>query len=191
MKPLTMDSLDFIGMAYLSDTSICDQLIKYHNDSLEKKEGLIGSGVNKDIKDSTDVSIHPEQFILDPIIKEYLIQLQEVCEKYIEKYAYCNSGQAWTIKDSFNIQHYAPKQGYFSYHAEKTGGNCDRHLTFMTYLNDIFDGGETEFYYQGIKIQPRKGLTLIWPVQWTHTHRGIISSTQDKYIATGWYEYVI
>ena len=59
----------------------------------------------------------------------------------------------------------------------------------MTYLNDIEDGGETEFLYQKIKVKPRKGLTLIWPVDWTHTHRGIVSPSQEKTIITGWYEF--
>ena len=36
-------------------------------------------------------------------------------------------------------------------------------------------------------VQPRKGLTVIWPADWTHTHRGVPSPSQDKYIATGWY----
>jgi hypothetical protein len=56
----------------------------------------------------------------------------------------------------------------------------------MTYLNDVDDGGETFFYYQDLKIKPKKGLTLIWPVDWTHTHCGIVSPTQTKYIVTGW-----
>jgi hypothetical protein len=65
-----------------------------------------------------------------------------------------------------------------------------RHLVFMTYLNTVDDEGETEFWYQRKYIQPRKGRTLIWPAEWTHTHRGIPSQTQDKYIITGWYSYV-
>jgi hypothetical protein len=55
----------------------------------------------------------------------------------------------------------------------------------MTYLNDVPRGGETEFLYQGIKVEPKKGLTLIWPADWTHTHRGLPAPT-DKYIITGW-----
>ena len=46
----------------------------------------------------------------------------------------------------------------------------------MTYLNTIKVGGETEFLYQKLKIKPKKGLTLIWPTDWTHTHRGLISN---------------
>ena len=59
----------------------------------------------------------------------------------------------------------------------------------MFYLNDVEDEGETEFYYQKLKVKPKKGLTLIWPADWTHTHRGIPSKTQEKYIATGWYSF--
>ena len=60
----------------------------------------------------------------------------------------------------------------------------------MTYLNDVTDGGETEFLHQGLKVQPQKGLTLIWPADWTHTHRGVASPTQEKAIVTGWFNYV-
>ena len=59
----------------------------------------------------------------------------------------------------------------------------------MTYLNDVTDGGETDFFYQRIKIPPKKGLTVIWPADWTYTHRGIPSKTQDKFIVTGWFNY--
>ena len=59
----------------------------------------------------------------------------------------------------------------------------------MTYLNDVSDGGETAFLYQNVKVKPEKGLTLIWPAEWTHTHKGMVSMTQTKYIITGWYSF--
>ena len=59
----------------------------------------------------------------------------------------------------------------------------------MTYLNDVDDGG-TEFLYQKITIPAKKGLTIVWPTQWTHTHRGQISHTKEKRIITGWYNFI-
>ena len=59
----------------------------------------------------------------------------------------------------------------------------------MTYLNDVENGGETEFYYQKIKVKPEKGLTLIWSADWTFMHRGITTINEDKYIITGWFEF--
>ena len=60
----------------------------------------------------------------------------------------------------------------------------------MTYLNDVKNGG-TEFLYQNELNQKdaEQGLTLIWPAHWTHTHKGIISDEQEKYIITGWYNF--
>ena len=58
----------------------------------------------------------------------------------------------------------------------------------MTYLNDVIKiGGETEWYYQNYKVKPKRGLTVIWPTDFTHTHRGIPTVEEKKYIFTGWY----
>jgi len=37
-----------------------------------------------------------------------------------------------------------------------------------------------------LEIQPRKGLTLIWPAEWTHAHKGNLLNVDSKYIVTGW-----
>ena len=42
-----------------------------------------------------------------------------------------------------------------------------RVLAFMTYLNDVEEGGETSFHYYDINVQPKKGKTMIWPAEWT------------------------
>ena len=56
----------------------------------------------------------------------------------------------------------------------------------MTYLNDVDDGGTTDFHYYDIKIKPEKGKTLIWPSEWTHAHSGSVLKSGEKYIITGW-----
>lgn len=58
----------------------------------------------------------------------------------------------------------------------------------MTYLNDVQNGG-TEFLYQKITTKAKKGLTLIWPSDFTHTHRGQICD-KTKYIITGWFDFI-
>ena len=55
---------------------------------------------------------------------------------------------------------------------------------------DVDDGGETEFHWQQLKVKPVKGKTVIWPTDFTHLHRGIVSPTEDKYIATGWFNFL-
>ena len=59
----------------------------------------------------------------------------------------------------------------------------------MTYLNTVEDGGGTHFRFQNLTQQAKKGLTLLWPTDFTHIHNGIVSPTEHKYIATGWFNF--
>jgi hypothetical protein len=60
----------------------------------------------------------------------------------------------------------------------------------MTYLNDIKEGGETEWFHQKLKIKPEKGLTVIWPAEWLYLHRGCVAKKETKYIITGWISFI-
>jgi hypothetical protein len=185
-------SPNFIAGWYI-DEEICDGLISFFEESSDQKPGSVGSGVNEDFKISTDVTVIPRN--QDERIQNYLIALGDVCKEYIKKYPWCSTNQdTWGLNTNFNIQKYNPSEGFFGWHTERsTISNMvsTRHLVFMTYLNTVNDGGETEWFHQQIKIQPRKGLTVIWPVDWTHVHRGVPSKTETKYITTGWYTYKI
>lgn len=80
--------------------------------------------------------------------------------------------------------------GYHVWHCEdSTRDNSNRILAWMVYLNDVEDGGETEFLYQHKRIKPIAGTCLIWPAGFTHTHRGNPPLTNDKYVITGWVEF--
>lgn len=182
---------NFIGRYKMKDLTICDQLIEYFKRSPNKQEGTVGPVVDKNIKDSTDCIVPVETN--SDIINSYFDELAEICEKYKNKYPFCDRYASWEIVEPIQIQHYKPNGGFKKYHTERTNANTNRssrHLVFMTYLNDVNNGGETEFYHQKIKVKPKKGLTLIWPVDWTHTHRGIPSPTEEKYIITGWYSFI-
>ena len=178
------------------DKNVCTDLIKYFENSPNKTQGFLYQknweiGVNKKEKLSTDIHIDIRN--KDKEILNYCRELDKVTEEYKKKYKYCDIQQdKWGLMEDWNLQKYKPKEGYFLKHFEKTGGaSVDRHLTFMTYLNTLKEGGETEFYYQKLKIKPEAGLTLIWGTDWTTTHRGITSKTETKYVATGWYSYKV
>ena len=88
------------------------------------------------------------------------------------------------------IQKTKPGEGYHVWHFERDSLLCAaRAFAFMVYLNDVEEGGETEFLYQKMRVTPRKGTVVIWPSDWTHTHRGNPPLSGDKYIYTGWLEY--
>ena len=190
---------NFLAGWYI-DKKICSEMIKYFDITKEtpagiKHEGSIGCPegdflIDKKVKDSLDLSVFPDT--TDDIPKRYLDELAKVMHEYKMKYPWSDENHAaWRMTESFNIQRYPKKGGFFKWHFERTGNSAflKRHLVFMTYLNTVKKGGYTEFLHQKIKVKPETGLTLIWPSDWTFTHRGVAAPTEIKYIATGWYAY--
>ena len=78
-------------------------------------------------------------------------------------------------------------KGFSNWHIEQGYGDmADRALVWMLYLNDVEQGGTTEFLYQGVTIKPKAGTFVLWPAGVTHRHRGNPPYSNDKYILTGW-----
>jgi len=199
MTPITFNEsqVNFI-QGYYIEQEICDNLIAlFKKNKLNHVPGTLGStaqgpkAVNLDIKDSTDYSILPTSAIQE--WTEYRESLAKCARSYVDIFPNSANTDSWGIVENANIQYYRPGGGYKIWHTERPAAvmPCGaRHLTFMTYLNDVTDQGETEFYHQKIKVKPEKGLTLIWPTDWTYNHRGVVSPTQEKYIITGWFSFL-
>jgi prolyl 4-hydroxylase len=182
----------FIGVSYLEDLTICDDLIDFFEARPELSSvGTAGGRIDVTFKKSMDLSF---ENVVTELRERYFSQLDNVLRQYKKHYEFADTGVSpWGFKELPNIQRYKPGEGFYEWHNERgtlIPPVCHRHLVYMTYLNDVTDGGETEFFYQQLKIHPRKGMTLIWPTDWTHTHRGITSPTQTKYIVTGWYSFL-
>lgn len=181
----------FIESYYLSDLSTCDNLISLFENSKNKTAGETSLGVNKSVKDSTDLHLYINDITKSEVLTNYFKQLSNCLILYKQKYKFCDEGKKiWGLQNAFNIQKYKPSQAYHSWHTERGGKKTsNRHLVFMTYLNDVKQGGETEWYYQKLKVKPEKGLTVIWPSEWTFTHKGNAALDEDKYIITGWFDF--
>ena len=190
-----LSSMNFIRQAMLSDTSVCDALISLFEGAHDKHPGLImtsaGAKEDKNRKKSTDLTVTGE--MLDTIeLTNYLQQLNLIIQNYVNFFPACDSYSPWGLIEPPVIKKYQPNEAFFAYHTERMSAqppNSARHLVFMTYLNTVSDGGETEWLHQRVKITPEKGKTVIWPADWTHTHRGLPSPSQVKYIISGWLSY--
>jgi hypothetical protein len=83
----------------------------------------------------------------------------------------------------YKIQMYPRQQGWFHWHADSTAPNArSRVVSLILYLNDVLEGGQTEFMHQGIRVSPRAGQLLMFPAGWNHVHRGCVPESGDKYI---------
>ena len=185
----------FINGCYIPD-DICDDLVKYFDENPDRhyKGKVYGIGDNfqfdTDFKASTEIVFYINQNEEDlKIMSEYIKFLNLCIQEYEYKYDRAKLLATYAVAEGIQIQKYEPSEGYKAWHAERYGlAQQTRCFAFMTYLNDVSDGG-TEFMYQKLISPAKKGLTLIWPSDWTHTHRGQISHTYKKYIITGWLNY--
>jgi Rps23 Pro-64 3,4-dihydroxylase Tpa1-like proline 4-hydroxylase len=87
------------------------------------------------------------------------------------------------------VQRYIQNEGKYVYHNDfhiDKKNNMYRQLTYVFYLNDVIEGGETEFFNGEISIKPQCGKLIIFPSSWTFPHCGKMPISSNKYIITGW-----
>ena len=64
-----------------------------------------------------------------------------------------------------------------------------RFLVVFLYLNDVEEGGETDFPKLGVSIKPECGKILVFPPTWQYRHAGKIPVSNDKYIIGSYLHY--
>ena len=174
---------------------LCKEIINYFEecpDDLKHEGQIYGEDyhdikVDKDYKDSTDVWMNFHNWTEpDKIIASTLLTY---IGKYREKYKEIDNVATWELSELYNLQRYKPGQGYHNPHCENMDGPSIRILAWMFYLNTVTDNGGTRFTNWDITTDAVEGRLVIWPAYWTHTHHGVMSETQTKYIATGWYDF--
>ena len=194
MKRIVIDSgfnnPNFIGSWMIEPLTICDGLISYFEFNIAKqKSGISTSGLNLDKKNSIDICVKPKDIILpgNEDFKGYFDQLFECFRNYNDEWTFLKNISPKLEIGSFNLQRYKTGQHFKAIHTERCSlENLHRVFVFMTYLNNVEEGGETYFSHYDLEIKPKKGLTLIWPAEWTHAHRGNVLKKGHKYIITGW-----
>jgi hypothetical protein len=190
MEHINTSTESFIGSYRIPD-DICDEIIKYFKkNKLKQKKGVIGYNevpiIDTKIKESIDIQIPVKNNI--NIFNKYNELLFNYVKQYCTTYPELNKCSLFGLTEGYNIQYYKKNAGFKQWHFERTS-NLNRLLVFMTYLNNVEDGG-TIFKYQKIKTKAKKGVTLIWPSDFTHTHKGEISTKKHKYILTGWLGFI-
>tara|TARA_B100000427_G_scaffold43315_1_gene31805 strand:- start:209 stop:877 length:669 start_codon:yes stop_codon:yes gene_type:complete len=132
------------------------------------------------------------QFCLDPFWPQLSDEInnqiyQKLLVPYLDEYSVLLNGEPLYLNGSILLQKTEPTEGYHTWHNENgTWKLRHRNFAWMIYLNDVEEGGETEFLYQKTRFKPKTNMGLLWPGGFTHTHRGNPPLSETKYILTGW-----
>jgi hypothetical protein len=147
-------------------------------------------------KISTDISLvaidrsDPEAFALAEVIVR---GVSAALERYLQErplFRDCCPEQELFVNPIFNLQRYAPGEGFKRWHCDWTISDeatepVHRLLAWILYCNDVPEGG-TEFHWQGHHEEAQRGKLVIFPAGPSHIHRGRVSQEHTKTIATGW-----
>lgn len=173
----------------------CDRLIEvFHQYEEYHHQGITASGLDKRFKDTTDFDLMkvPE---LEELVDEIVDAANEKIDLYVRRYRTTEEFDTHdylfgrgTYYPVWQLQRYEKGKGHFkSFHTEGEYHEFHNRLfAVMFYLNDVEEGGETEFLHQSLMVQPTKGTFLVWPAPWPYVHRGHVPESNDKYILTTW-----
>ena len=153
-------------------------------------------GEGEPAKQSTDISLvaidrsEPESFALSQLIFR---GVTAGLDRYLQErplFRQCCPQQSLFVNPIFNLQHYAPGEGFKRWHCDWTISDeatepVHRVLAWILYCNDVEEAG-TEFHWQGHHEPAERGKLVIFPAGPSHIHRGRVSERASKLIATGW-----
>lgn len=85
--------------------------------------------------------------------------------------------------ENLRIKRYlADQDDQFQPHFDALDYTCNRYMVFLWYLNDVAEGGETEFCDLDLRVDARAGRLLMFPPYWMYQHAGLPPRSSDKYI---------
>lgn len=193
-----------IPYIYINDESLshneCDLFINYFEQMV--KEGNTGDtgktvgGYNPFKRYVNKYSLFTEDNKQNIIFNKILCnKLNEELKKYsnfcIKKYHnYFLSLNPFIRDTGFDILKYDKGSHYYRWHRDniiqdyhkKNDGY--RMITYIWYLNDVNEGGETCFY--NYKVKPKKGRLLLFPSSWQYNHKAETPISNHKYAIVGW-----
>lgn len=179
-------------------TEFCRGIIEYFEWASQNNKTWSRIEATSNYKNDESTSLNPQTFWdidftwqhLGNYLSEFNEAFWDVCYKsYIQEFDTLNSLGNHTIF-SYKVQKTLPGGGYHVWHCEQDSIQHSRRIgTYTLFLNDVAEGGETEFLYQNQRLSPKEGRLVIFPASFTHTHRGNPPIRGVKYIMTGWIEF--
>lgn len=184
---------------YINENSLskdlCDEIInkfQIEKTNNNTNKGVTGRGLNINVKDTNDFLIEMQNEWKD-IRKCLEFELVYNLKKYTKQVNTPYSDISYNVVPqqmffkTFQLQEYLKNEGLFIYHDDGMyeENYSYRVLTYIWYLNDVEQGGETEICLN-YKIKPTKGKLLIFPASWMYPHCGKMPISSNKYIITGW-----
>ena len=194
MKEKTVNINNFIGTYdnYISQEE-CNKVIKFYedqnkfNNTINRLEFENSPIIQK--QDQTYFAVPNNMDVWWKELKSLIVNFDMAWKHYEKNVGALESyGQDMFHYTQLKIQKTLPTEGYHVWHLEHQKGfqNECRAFVYSIYLNDVKEGGETEFLHFSKRVKPKTGRIVIWPAGFPYVHRGNPPLSGKKYIITSW-----
>ena len=153
-----------------------NKLLYYDKQSLHRQDNKTVS-----INNGFDLDIPATSRISRIILPKY----KPCIDDYVQRFSVLESSK-FLVYD-VKLKKVPSGGGFHSWHYENGSMiSASRMFVIQLYLNDGFEGGETEFLYQNLREEAVAGDVVIFPAGYTHVHRGNPPLGGTKYTVTSW-----
>lgn len=169
------------------DPALCARMVdSFH--ALARFHRGNGAGQRAGLEDSRWTELDIGELSDAPFRAMLLANAREHFDAYVRELALTVPLPAAARTSEWIIKRYRPGgEERFQPHFDSLGAVSNRYLVFLWYLNDVAEGGETEFVDLGLRIAPRAGRLLVFPPYWMFQHAGRPPVSGDKYILSTYY----
>ena len=170
------------------DERVCDELIEIFNTNSSFHERYD----NDKIPNFTQLNLMSNNLI-SSFMRNHLVHKSfEIVREYRERLP--DETKFWPKKfgfEEFRIKHYkANGVDEFDMHVDAiSNSTAKRFLVFFWYLNDVEEGGNTDFPYLNISVKPKKGSVFMFPPMWLFPHKGCPVTKGEKYLLSSYLHY--
>ncbi|MGH8145551.1 MAG: 2OG-Fe(II) oxygenase [Rhodanobacteraceae bacterium] len=164
------------------ESDFCQRMIESFN-NLARFHARSGRGVMAPLEQSAWTELNVSK-VSDPSFEEFF---REQTTHYLSLY---NERSSLTLPiplrnrlENLRIKRYSVAAvDQFQPHFDALDYCSNRYMVFLWYLNDVMEGGETEFCDLGLRIEARQGRLLMFPPYWMFQHAGLPPRSGDKYM---------
>ncbi|WP_297923110.1 2OG-Fe(II) oxygenase [Metallibacterium sp.] len=164
------------------DRGFCDQLISQF-EGMKSQWYRGGAAQMVGLAESSWAELNISAFADDAFKGFFLSLIDKYLSEYNNRLKLTRSVPLRPRYEDLRMKKYSvATNDKFQPHFDSTDIHPLRYLVFLWYLNDVVDGGETEFCDLGIRVQARAGRLLMFPPYWMYQHAGLPPLSNDKYI---------
>jgi len=181
---------DILLLENLLEPETCDHLIEVAEFCQFEAATILIGAVDTEIRNNGILPLDRRNLIQKSANDLVMTRIQVIQEALFKVY-----GVQFPHAEPCSILRYSPSQQYkrhidnillSSRFKEVEQGIPTRDVSIVGYLNDNFEGGETFFDRQGVKIKPQKGSAIVFPSYYTHPHQSLPVTRGRKYSWTSW-----